>query len=181
MLPSNPEAHKFDCEDNLGICQKWYEQFRDNIKRSGTTDDLNVLWRRFHWSRIKVLFGIRRLRNSSASCYHLGKIRHPWEVVSDNGLPFSAQGFARIASNWEFWYITSSPIYPQLNGLAEKAVHTAEQLLKKTKLDPYLSVLEYINAPLQALATPVQFLMSRNLRSILLHHFSNSNCLWIRR
>ena len=77
MLPSNPEAHKFDCEDNLGICQKWYEQFRDNIKRSGTTDDLNVLWRRFHWSRIKVLMGIRHLRNCCASCYHLGQDTAP--------------------------------------------------------------------------------------------------------
>jgi hypothetical protein len=35
------------------------------------------------------------------------------------------------------------------------------------KRDPYLSLLEYRNAPSDALATPAQLLMSRNLRSIL--------------
>jgi len=90
--------------------------------------------------------------------------------VSDNGPQFSAQEFARFASEWDFSHVTSRPTYPQSNGLAEKAIHTAEQLLKKAKLekrDPYLSLLEYRNAPLDALTTPVQLLMSRNLCSIL--------------
>jgi len=94
----------------------------------------------------------------------------PEKVVSDNGPQFSEQGFARFASDWDFSHVPSSPRYPQSNGLAEKAVHTAEQLLNKAKLEkrnPYLSLLEYRNAPLDALATPAQLLMSRNLRSIL--------------
>ena len=94
----------------------------------------------------------------------------PEKVVSDNGPQFSEQEFARFASDWDFSHVPSSPTYPQSNGLAEKAVHTAEQLLNKAKLEkrnPYLSLLEYRNAPLDALATPAQLLMSRNLRSIL--------------
>jgi len=94
----------------------------------------------------------------------------PAKVVSDSGPQFSAQEFGRFASEWDFSHVTSSPTYPQSNGLAKKVVHTAEQLLKKAKLekrDPYLSLLEYRNAPLDALATPAQLLMSRNLCSIL--------------
>ena len=85
---------------------------------------------------------------------------------------FSAQEFARFASEWDFSHVTSSPTYPQSNGLAENVVRTdhEEQPLKKAKLekrDPCLSLLEYRNAPLDALATPAQLLMSRNLSTIL--------------
>ncbi|XP_044174393.1 uncharacterized protein K02A2.6-like [Acropora millepora] len=92
------------------------------------------------------------------------------KVVSDNGPQFSAQAFARFAKEWDFSHVRGSPTYPQSNGLAEKAVHTAEQLLKKVKLkqrDSYLSLLEYSNNPVDSLATPAKLLMSRHLRSIL--------------
>ena len=75
----------------------------------------------------------------------------------------------RFAKESDFSQITSSPTYPQLNGLAKKAVHTAEQLLKKVKLeqrDPYMSLLEYRNISVDSLATPAQLLMSKHLRSI---------------
>ena len=63
--------------------------------------------------------------------------------MSDNGPQFSAQEFARFAREWGVSHVKSSPTYRQSNGLAKKAVHTAEQLLKKARLDPYLSLLEY--------------------------------------
>ena len=94
----------------------------------------------------------------------------PEKVLSDNGPQFSAQEFARFAKEWDFSHVTSSHSYPQSNGLAEKAVHTAEQLLKKAKLeqrDPCLSLLEYRNSPVDSLARPAQLLMSRHLRYIL--------------
>ena len=92
------------------------------------------------------------------------------KVVSDNGPQFSAQAFARFAKEWDFSHVRGSPTYPQSNGLAEKAVHIAEQLLKKVKLkqrDSYLSLLEYSNNSVDSLATPAKLLMSRHLRSIL--------------
>ena len=70
---------------------------------------------------------------------------NPEKVVSDNGTQFSAQESASFAKEWAFSHVASSPTNPQSNGLAEKAVHTAEQLLNKVKLeqrDPYLSLLE---------------------------------------
>ena len=83
---------------------------------------------------------------------------------------YSAQQFAHFANDWDFSHITSSPTYPQSNGLVEKSVHIAKQLLKKSKSDnrdSYLGVLEHRNTPLDNLAAPAQLLMSRNLRSVL--------------
>ena len=91
------------------------------------------------------------------------------ERMPDNGPQFSAQEFVRFAKEWDFSLVTSSPRYPQSNSLAEKAVRTAEQLLKKARLEqrnPYVSLLEHSNAPVNSLATPAQLLMSRHLRSI---------------
>lgn len=42
------------------------------------------------------------------------------EVCSDNGPPFSSKSFAAFARKYDFQHVTSSPGYPQSNGLAEK-------------------------------------------------------------
>ena len=54
------------------------------------------------------------------------------------------------------------PNYPQLNGMAEKAVQTAKSLIKKAMHDKdiYLALVEYRNTPLNdKLGSPVQRLM----------------------
>ena len=65
---------------------------------------------------------------------------------------------------------TSSPGYPQSNGLAEKGVGIAKKLLRKAKdsnTSPYLAFLEYRNTPLDCGYSPSQLLMSRRTKSIL--------------
>uniref|UniRef100_A0A3B4GG05 Integrase catalytic domain-containing protein n=1 Tax=Pundamilia nyererei TaxID=303518 RepID=A0A3B4GG05_9CICH len=94
----------------------------------------------------------------------------PKKVISDNGPCYSSQEFRRFAEYWGFQHITSSPRYPQSNGLAEKTVQTAKRILtkaKQDKMDPYLSLLEYRNTPVDGLKSPAQILMSRRLHSIL--------------
>ena len=66
--------------------------------------------------------------------------------------------------------MTSSPKYPQSNGLAEKIVQTAKKMLEKAKRDrkdPYLSLLEQRNTPVANYKSPAQLSMGRRLRSIL--------------
>ena len=87
-------------------------------------------------------------------------------AVSDNGPQFCSQHFSSFARDWGFSHVTSSPLYPQSNGEAERAVRTMKSLLKKNT-DPYLAILSYRATPLQNGLTPSELLMSRKLKTQL--------------
>jgi transposase InsO family protein len=94
----------------------------------------------------------------------------PEKVISDNGPQYSAEQFSQFAKEWGFQHSTSSPKYPQSNGLAEKTVQTVKGLLTKAKQsgqDPYLAMLNYRTTPVDGVASPAQILMSRRLRTTL--------------
>nr|XP_054748044.1 uncharacterized protein LOC129253646 [Lytechinus pictus] len=88
----------------------------------------------------------------------------PWQ--------FKCSEFKEFERQWEFTHITSSPMYPQSNGQAERTVQTIKNLMKKAKLgkqDPFYSILEYRNTPIDGTDghAPAQLLNSRLLRSKL--------------
>ena len=94
----------------------------------------------------------------------------PETVKSDNGPQYSSAEFDTFAANWKFSHVTSSPKYPQSNGLAEKTVQTAKRMLEKAKRDrrdPYLALLEQRNTPVASYKSPAQLSMGRHLRSLL--------------
>ena len=62
----------------------------------------------------------------------------PEEVVSDNGPQFSLRTFQNFSREYGFEHITSSPLYPQSNGEAERAIRTVKSLWKKEK-DPFFA------------------------------------------
>ena len=119
---------------------------------------------------------VSQLANKSASCVisHLksqfARYGVPREIVADN-VPFSAAEIIHFGEDWGFKVTTSSPRYPQSNGMAERAIQTVKRLLKKAEhsgTDPYLALLQYRNAPVSGLSvSPAQLLMSRRLRSKL--------------
>ena len=88
----------------------------------------------------------------------------PEELISDN-MPYNSKEFKQFASDWGFKLTTSSPTYPQANGLSEKAVQTVKRILKKTS-DPYIGLLEYRNTPETGMTfSPSQLLMSHVTRT----------------
>lgn len=76
-----------------------------------------------------------------------------------------------FAKEWNFEIVTRSPNYPRSNGLAEKGVAIAKNLLKKSieeNKDIYAALLDYRNSPLKHMNyTPSQLLMSRMCKTKL--------------
>ena len=69
----------------------------------------------------------------------------PNTVIADN-MPFHSKEFYQFSKEWNFTLITSSPRYPQSNGMAERNVQTVKNLFKKAKddgNDEYLAMLEF--------------------------------------
>ena len=133
----------------------------------------------FEWKRSNYLviidflsrwIEIARLERTSSECVinHIRSIfsRYgiPEILVSDNGPQYSSDLFKQFAKSYGFTHITSSPLYPQANGEAERAVKTVKNMLKKTT-DPYLALLAYRSTPLSLGYTPSELMMCRKLRT----------------
>ena len=92
-------------------------------------------------------------------------------LMSDNGPQFSSEEFRIAMKKYKINHITSSPLYPQSNGLAEKAVQTVKKMIKKCKAtgnDIYLALLDLNNTPRDDLiGSPVQRLMGRRTKTLL--------------
>ena len=71
----------------------------------------------------------------------------PEMVMSDNGPQYASTEFEEFATAYGFMHSTSSPYYPQSNGLAERTVKTMKKLLKESS-DPSLALLTYRTTPL---------------------------------
>ena len=92
----------------------------------------------------------------------------PVKVFTDGALYFNSKEFKNFADTWDFVHIMLSPHYPQSNGMAESAVKTVKNLLKKCEDsggDPYLALLNLRNTPRDKINSPAQILFSRNLRT----------------
>ena len=66
----------------------------------------------------------------------------PSTLVTDNGPQFNCSTLQQFSSQYRFHHVTSSPRYPQSNGLVERAVRTVKGLLKGSA-DPHLALLSY--------------------------------------
>ena len=95
----------------------------------------------------------------------------PDTLVSDNGLCYTAEMFTNLMKEYAVNHTTSSPHYPQSNGLAEKFVQIVKNLFYKVKeegvdINKYLMI--YHNSPLTCTSkSPMQMLQQRSARSQL--------------
>jgi len=98
----------------------------------------------------------------------------PDELITDNGALNSSHEYSRLAREYGFTMVKSSPYYSRGNGKAESAVKIAKNILKKSrKEDPYPALLAYRNTPQQGYNySPAQRLMSRRFKDIIptAHH-----------
>ena len=97
----------------------------------------------------------------------------PEVVVSDNGTTFTSQEFADFMKNNGIRHVRSPPYHPSSNGLAERAVQTLKEGLRKvqcgsleTRLSKFL--LNYRITPHSSIgSSPAELMWGRTLRSKL--------------
>uniref|UniRef100_A0AAQ4PHJ0 Gypsy retrotransposon integrase-like protein 1 n=1 Tax=Gasterosteus aculeatus aculeatus TaxID=481459 RepID=A0AAQ4PHJ0_GASAC len=97
----------------------------------------------------------------------------PQTLVSDNGTGFTSQEFKAFMNQNGIQHITSAPFHPASNSLAERAVQTFKQGIKKIKGDTLETkvarfLFNYRITPQTTTGlSPAEMLMSRRLRSTL--------------
>ena len=95
----------------------------------------------------------------------------PDTIVSDNGPCYMAEVFTKTMQEYSVNHITSSPHYPQTNGLAEKFVQTVKNLFYKAMeegTDLHKALMIYHNTPLASnLPSSIQILQNRVAKSQL--------------
>jgi transposase InsO family protein len=78
-------------------------------------------------------------------------------VRSDSGSQYTSAEFQNFAKTWNFEHSASSPYHQQSNGLLEKYVNIAKNLLDKAKADekdPYIALLDYRNTSINDVSSP---------------------------
>ncbi|XP_017469225.1 PREDICTED: uncharacterized protein K02A2.6-like [Rhagoletis zephyria] len=94
----------------------------------------------------------------------------PEVLLSDGGKQFDCSEFRAFQKEWNFEHRISSPHFPRSNGLAERYVQEAKNLMKKCledNTDIHLALLHHRNTPRLDLGSPVQRLMNRRTRTLL--------------
>ena len=116
------------------------------IKKISSTTSLNII------SALKPIFA---------------RFGIPETVVSDNGPQYASHEFQEFAKAYDFNPVTSSPLFPQSNGQAERTVQTVKKLLKESS-DPDMALLTYRTTPFPWCGlSPAELLMGRRLRANL--------------
>ena len=95
----------------------------------------------------------------------------PETLISDNAPCYTVDAFTSVMNAYHVSHTTSSPHYPQSNGLAEKFVQVVKSLFYKAReegKDLYKCLMIYCNTPLSgSLQSLMQILQSRYARSDL--------------
>ena len=125
-------------------------------------------------SRFPIVRGVKSMSAQHiAEHFRLIFSEYGWPdmLVSDNVPCYVAETFTSLMKEYAVNHITTSPHYPQSNGLAEKFVQIVKNLFHKAKdegTDIHKCLMIYCNTPLASTSkSPMQMLQQRSTRSQL--------------
>ena len=88
----------------------------------------------------------------------------PEELITAHSLPNNSS--RTLCLNMDVEHTTSSPYYPQANGLAERVVGTAKSILRQ--LDPQFTLLSYRDTATELTKeSPTRLLMGKRLQTTI--------------
>ena len=130
-----------------------------------TVDYYSNFWEVDHLPTTKSNTVIKKLKA------HFSRYGSPSVPISDNAAQFVCEEFSKFTQSWDIEHRTRSPTHAKSNGMAESAVKSVKNLLRRaaeSKRDPYLAMLDYRNTPRQdADASPAQRNLGRRARTLL--------------
>lgn len=143
-----------------------------NVKLN--SQSLNFLITADHYSNF---YEIDKLKNLSSSevvniCKkNFARYGIPQKICTDGATNFVNREFSMFAEEWDFIHVTSSPHYPQSNGIAEATVKSAKKLILKSYEageDFWISLLHQRNVPSAGDdCSPAQKFLSRKTRTLM--------------
>ena len=136
---------------------------------------------------------VRKLPNSTSGdiIKELGLIfseyGRPCIFRSDNGACYASQEFKHFLKELDIQHRTSSPYYPQGNGLAESMVKVSKRLIEKAILKEkpwYALILDYRITPISSrIPSPAEIFYGQRLRSnlsLIPSQMMNNSIIWLR-
>ena len=145
--------------------RSWWRLAADLLKKDGKTYLVVV----DYYSRFITL---HELPESSEAGIVIGKLENlfcllgfPNTIVTDNGPPFNSELFGEFLKKWDIIHVTSSPLYPQSNGEAERAVQTVKNLMHKN-VNIQAALCAYRDTPLSNGYSPSELLYGRGMNSM---------------
>jgi len=88
----------------------------------------------------------------------------PMKVRTDNGGCFNSALFREFSQSYNFEHVTSSPKYPQSNGLAERSVKIVKRMWDKND-DFHKAMMIYRSTALESGNSPAELMFGRNIRT----------------
>ena len=111
-----------------------------------------------HFPIIRKLSSMTRKAIAHHMQSKLFKYQWPTTLVTDNGPCYTSNEFQLLMQSMSVNHLTSSPHYPQSNGLAEKFVGIIKNMFHKAKEEgqsPYTALMVYRNTPLNGLPSNI--------------------------
>eukprot|EP00106_Octopus_bimaculoides_P021705 XP_014789147.1 PREDICTED: uncharacterized protein K02A2.6-like [Octopus bimaculoides] len=90
-----------------------------------------------YYSKFPFVRKVKDLRAKTITTVARGLLAEqgiPEQIICDNGTQFTSQEFKKLADEYGFNIITSSPHYPKGHGFIERQVQTVKRTLRKTHI-----------------------------------------------
>ena len=120
-----------------------------------------------YFSRWIEVYELKEMSSKSVICKMknmFSRFGVPDKVRSDNGGCYASEAFFLFSKEYGFEHCTSSPRYPESNGLAERSVQIIKRLWEKSE-DFNKSIMIYRATPLESGQSPAELLMKRKIHT----------------
>lgn len=129
-----------------------------------------------NWIELIKLNGKTAHKINLALLNVFSRFGYPHIIIADN-VPFGSFECKEFARKHDMKIITSSPRYPQSNGMSERAVQICKNILRKSESEEEIlqALMAYRTTPIKNMNySPAQLVQSRNLRTDLPMHVNKS-------